>query len=172
MTCLCFLSAVRRPGRRDPHPVWRGDGCRYAHAYSLLPPAGVEASAWLLFADGDMEELEEELKLLMGGPKPDPGPASSLPEVPSGLLQPSGGSGLPGSPAAPRCPNQLCEQLERLAVTDAGPPSACPPLSREKRTFANGFFFSVQTHRRRKVLPASWRRCDASTSIFTCIRNI
>lgn len=59
-------------------------------------------------ADGDMDELEEELKLLLDETKPDH--VSLLPEVPSGVL-------LDSRLAAPRSPVDICEQLKRLTVT-------------------------------------------------------
>lgn len=134
-----------------------------------------------LFTDGDVDELEEELKLLLDEAKPDH--ISLLPEVPPGVLQPSGGSGLLDSlPAAPRSPVNICEQLKRLTVTDTGRHSAISLLSSKKKpSFIDGsFFFSVQTRSRRKLRPDSWRRrSDARThtkkiicTLLLYIRNI
>ena len=126
-----------------------------------------------------MDELEQELKLLLEEPKPDP--ISLLPEVPPGLLQDSGGSGLLDSlPAAPLSPVNICEQLKRLTVTDAGrqPGISLPP--RKKKTSSKiSFSFSVQIRSRKKLRPDSWRRgSDARTiKTFICtlllyVRNI
>lgn len=86
----------------------------------MPPPVCVEVllNFWI-FADGDMDELEEELKLLLDETKTDS--ISLLPEVPSGGLQPSGGIGLLDSlPDAPHGPVSICEQMKQLTVTDAG----------------------------------------------------
>lgn len=72
-----------------------------------------------IFAEGDMDELEQELKLLLDETKPDS--MSLLPEVPSGVVESPGGTGLLDSlPDAPRAPISICEQLQQLTVTDAG----------------------------------------------------
>ncbi|XP_011613791.2 charged multivesicular body protein 7 [Takifugu rubripes] len=69
-------------------------------------------------AEGDMDELEEELKLLLDETKPDS--ISLLPEVPSGAVKHPGGTGLLDSlPDAPHGPIGICEQLKQLSVTDA-----------------------------------------------------
>lgn len=96
-----------------------------------------------LFTDGDVDELEEELKLLLDEAKPDH--ISLLPEVPPGVLQPSGGSGLLDSlAAAPRSPVNICEQLKRLTVADTGRHSAISLLSSKKKTFTDvSVFFSL-----------------------------
>lgn len=95
-----------------------------------------------LFTDGDVDELEEELKLLLDEAKPDHIPL--LPEVPPGVLQPSGGSGLLDSlPTAPHSPVHICEQLKRLTVTDTGRHSVISLLSGKKKTFTNVSFFSL-----------------------------
>uniref|UniRef100_H3DND8 Charged multivesicular body protein 7 n=1 Tax=Tetraodon nigroviridis TaxID=99883 RepID=H3DND8_TETNG len=59
-------------------------------------------------AEGDLDELEEELKLLLDGGKP--GPVSSGPEGPPGVLQPS--ELLESPPAAPGGAADVCEQEE------------------------------------------------------------
>lgn len=110
----------------------------------MLPPVCVEASVsgffFFFLADGDMDELEEELKLLLDETKPDH--IILLPDVPSGVLQPSGGSGLLDSlPAAPRSPINICEQMKRLTVTSAGRHPAISLLSSKKKTFTNVSFF-------------------------------
>lgn len=75
-------------------------------------------NVWV-FADGDVDELEEELKLLLDEAKPDS--ISLLPEVPPGAVNQPGGTGLLDSlPDAPHGPISICEQLKQLTVTDAG----------------------------------------------------
>lgn len=85
-----------------------------------LPPVCVEDSLnFWISADGDMDELEEELKLLLDETKP--GSISLLPDVPPGAVNPPGGTGLLDSlPDAPHGPISICEQLKQLTVTDAG----------------------------------------------------
>lgn len=136
----------------------------------------VQASGSGLFsAEGDLDELEEELKLLLDGGKP--GPVSSGPEGPPGVLQPS--ELLESPPAAPGGAADVCEQLRRLALAGAGRHSAVSLLSSRKRLFLMFLFCSFQTPRRRNRRPDSWRRrSDAPTGkTFICtlrlrIRNI
>lgn len=135
---------MRHPGGRDPDLVWRCDGRRYDEHVEVTRccPLCVWRRQFLGFflADGDMDELEEELKLLLDETKPDH--IILLPEVPSGVLQPSGGSGLLDSlPAAPRSPINICEQMKRLTVTSAGRDPAISLLSSKKKTFTNVSFF-------------------------------
>lgn len=81
------------------------------------------------FVDEDMDELEEELKSLLDESKPDS--FSSLPEVPTNGLRPSGEPGLPGNdllsslPAVPFShlnitDEQLEKELKELTLTDSG----------------------------------------------------
>lgn len=100
-----------------------------------------------------MDELEEELKLLLDETKPDH--VSLLPEVPSGVLQPSGGSGLLESRlAAPRSPVDIFEQLKRLTVTGAGRHPGISLLSSEKKTCSNvSFFFLCSDSQQKKTPP-------------------
>lgn len=104
-----------------------------------------------------MDELEKELKLLLDETKPDH--ISLLPEVPSDVLQPSGGSGLLDSlPTVPHSPINICDQLKGLTVTDTGRHSDISLLSGKKDILVM-FLFSVQTRSRR-----NWkRRSDART---------
>lgn len=131
-----------------------------------------------LFADGDMGELEEELKLLLEEAKPDP--ISLLPEVPPGVLQPSGGSGLLDSlPAVPHTPVNICEQLKRLTVTDTGRHSAVSLPSSKKKTFIYVSFSSLfrlaaeeDSGPKAGVMPAQNKKTTFICTLLLYIKNI
>lgn len=76
-----------------------------------------------LFVDEDMDELEEELKLLLNESMPD----AVLPEIPTNPLGPIRELSLPGKnlPTVPQShlnitTEQLEEELNQLTLTDSG----------------------------------------------------